>query len=125
MSAAATRRQYVRDIGTVGEIVGLRRETADSTIEVGNLRARVTGFRPEELASGVDQGARKVILLAEDVERAVALGLWPATEGGAPAIVKNDRIVVRGAPLNVEAVDDSTRRLGGVLMAYEITATGY
>ncbi|PZQ19336.1 MAG: hypothetical protein DI565_00655 [Ancylobacter novellus] len=125
MSVAATRRQYARDIGTVGEIVGLRRETADSAIEVGNLRARVTGFRPEELASGVDQGARKVILLAEDVERAVALGLWPATEGGGPAIVKNDRIVVRGAPLNVEAIDDSTRRLGGVLMAYEITATGY
>lgn len=76
--------------------------------------ARIVGWSPEELASGLMQGERKIILLAEDLELA----------GFPEPIERNDGIHVRGRRLNVESVDDSTRRIGDTLIAYELGATG-
>lgn len=123
MSLQQAQSTYRRMIDAYGETVTLRRESLDPAPEA-TARARVVGLTPEELASGIDQGSRKMILLAEDVEAAIATGGWPAPPAGYAAIQKNDVIVVRGAPLNVESVDDNTRRVGGVLVAYEIVAIG-
>ena len=126
MSAVEQARStYRRMISAHGETVSLRRESIEPTPEAQDLRARVMGFTPEELASGIDQGDRKLILLAEDIEREIAAGRWSAPAAGASGILKNDTLMLRGAPMNVEWVDDSTRRVAGVLIAYEVTVTGY
>ncbi|WP_020184826.1 hypothetical protein [Methylopila sp. 73B] len=124
MSAAQIRADYALSLCEDGECVTLQR-LGQNASEAIDLRARIMGFSPDELASGIDQGSRKIVLLAEDVEAAIDEGAWPEPSAGRTAIVKNDRIVVRGAPLNVESVDDSTRRVGGVLMAYDIVAKGF
>ncbi|WP_020187797.1 hypothetical protein [Methylopila sp. 73B] len=118
------RADYRRSLGETGELVALRRPALDSEPEAADLRARVKGGTTDELASGMDQRRRTIILLAEDVEAAIDEGLWPEPAPGADAIVKNDHIVVRGAPLNVDRVDSDTRRVGGVLIAYVIEAIG-
>lgn len=109
------RRDYAAAFDTAGECVTIIRETANATTTRYRIRGRVIDFRPEELASGIDQGSRKVYLLAEDMEKS----------GFPLPIVKNDMIEVRGNKLNVESVDDNSRRVAGVLMAYEIVAKGF
>jgi hypothetical protein len=80
------------------------------------VRARITGYTPQELASGIMQGNRKAILSAEDVE---ASGFpLPIRKGGV------DSLLVRGAKMTIQSVDDSTRRIGTVLIAYELGITG-
>ena len=124
MTPADMRAMYREQLLEDGERVILRREALDAAPEATGLRARVTGFTPEELASGIDQGARKVILLAEDLDAAIAAGDWPAPLAGTGAILKDDTLVVRGVPVNVDRVDDSTRRVAGELIAYELTVIG-
>ncbi len=124
MTPPRARAAYRRQISAHGERVTLRRESLDPAPEATGLRARVTGFTPEELASGIDQGARKIILLAEDLGAAIAAGDWPAPPAGTGAILKDDTLVVRGVPVNVDRVDDSTRRVAGELIAYELTVIG-
>lgn len=125
MTPSAARAMYRRQMQAHGETVTIQRKSLDPAPQAQGLRARITGFSPEELASGIDQGDRKVILLAEGVEREIAANRWPAPAVGAPAILKDDTLMLRGAPMNVERVDDSTRRIAGVLIAYELTVTGY
>lgn len=113
LTPAQARRDYARALGDHGERVGLRRYGSGAA-SADDLRARVRGFTAQELASGLDQGSRKVILLAEDVEAS-----------GFPTLRKNDLLVVRGAEKSIESVDDSTRRIAGVLIAYELTVMGW
>jgi hypothetical protein len=117
MSPNEARAMYRRMISEIGETITLRRNNPSpaAPTEV-QVRARVTGYRPEELVNGINQGDRRLIVLAEDVE---ASGFpVPFKTGG------SDKAIVRGASLNIGVVDDSTRRIGGVLVAYDITATG-
>jgi hypothetical protein len=104
MTPAAARAMYDRQFASHGEDVTIR---SGGTESAG--RARVTGFKPEELTGAIQQGDRKVILLAD------GLSVVPAS---------GDTIIVRGEELNIEAVDDSTRRVAGELIAYEIVARG-
>ena len=116
MDAAQVRRDYRDAIAEVGETITLRRFVAGGPPIKAEVRARVTGYQPAELVGGIKQGDRRVIILAEDVE---ATGFpVPFSTGG------SDKTVVRGKALNIEIVDDSTRRVGGVLIAYDITARG-
>lgn len=117
MNASEARSMYRRMIGEIGETITLRRNNPSpaAPTEV-QVRARVTGYRPEELVNGIKQGDRHLIVLAEDVETS-----------GFPVPFKtngSDKAIVRGSDLNIGMVDDSTRRVGGVLIAYDITATG-
>jgi hypothetical protein len=97
-----------------GETITLRRVVPNgSPIDV-QVRARVTGYAPEELVGGIMQGDRRVVLSASSV----AASTFPLP------IKPNDRIVVRGRLLNIQDVDESTCRIGGQLVAYEIRATG-
>jgi hypothetical protein len=101
-------------VDAYGETITLRRVGSPNVDK--SVRARVTGFAPEELVGGITQGHRKVIVLAEDVE---STGFpVPIARGGL------DRVVVRGKTMMIEDVDDSTARLGGTLLAYLITASG-
>jgi hypothetical protein len=117
MTPSQARDMYRRMIGEIGETITLRRNNASPAPPTeAQVLARVTGYRPEELVNGINQGDRRLIVLAEDVE---ASGFpVPFKTGGA------DKAIVRGKPLNISVVDDSTRRVAGVLIAYDITATG-
>lgn len=108
MTAAELRAIYAEQIGLFGEAVTLRRLLPSTDISV---RARVTGYKPDELGGGIQQGDRKIIILTEDV----------TFDGG---LKVGDKIIVRGRTLNASVVDDNTRRVGGDLVAYEVAARG-
>ncbi len=91
--------------------------TGEAVAEVA-VRARVTGYEPRDLVGDVRQGDRRVLLLAEDI------GAFPV-----PVEVRGrDRIVLSTAAgeqmMMIEALDDQSRRLDGVLLAYEIRVRG-
>lgn len=80
------------------------------------LRARVTDYAADDLVGSIVQGDRRHIVLAEDVERAgVPLPLQTGP---------NWKVVVRGKELQLKVPNDNTRRLGDVVVAYEIAAGG-
>lgn len=115
MPVGQTRSLYRR---TLTEIVYLRHYTgagASRPFFDTLTHARVTGYSPNELIAGgtVQQGDRKVILLAEDLVAA-----------GTPPPVSNDKLVIRGREVNIQAVDDNTRRDGAELIAYVIQVRG-
>jgi hypothetical protein len=94
-----------------GEAIAIRRGLITEVV-----RGKVRGFTPEELLSGIEIGERRVLLLAEDVE---AAGFpLPFRTGG------TDKLVVRGKTWNIDDVDDSTFRVAGELMVYDIRASG-
>jgi hypothetical protein len=108
---------YRRLISVAGETIAIRRMNAPPAEPIEVLvRAHVSGYQPHEMIPGRQIGNRRVIVLAEDVE---ASGFpVPLRTGG------SDKAVVRGKMLNINVVDDSTRRIAGVLIAYEIVAVG-
>lgn len=119
MNADVVKDTYRRMIDANGEIVMLRRYTPPSG-GTGRprfdaaVRARVTGYSPEELVGSIVQGDRRVIVLVEDlIARQFAL-----------PVLASDKIMVRGKELAIIAPDDSTRRIGATLIAYELTARG-
>jgi hypothetical protein len=115
-AAEEIRADYREMISEDGETITLRRINQSGPPIEATVRARVTGYQPKELVGGIKQGDRRVIVLAEDVETS---GFpVPFKTGG------TDKAVVREKALNIGVVDDSTRRVGGVLIAYDITATG-
>ncbi|MBI4367272.1 MAG: hypothetical protein HY543_10675 [Deltaproteobacteria bacterium] len=117
MPRAGIKARYRRAIRQHGEPVLFRRYTgagANRQIFNAEMRAVVTGYQPQELIGGLVQGDRKVILLAEDVNKA-QIGL-PINLG--------DKLVVRGRELAIGVVDDSTHRDGTELVAFELKVTG-
>ncbi|MGQ4273400.1 hypothetical protein [Terrihabitans sp. B22-R8] len=104
MTPGQARATYRRMLGRRGETISVRRGGKEHP-----ALARVTGFAPEELVGEIQQGDRKVILFAE------GLGIEPTDQ---------DDLIVRGSRLAIKSVDDSTRRVAGELIAYEIVARG-
>lgn len=78
------------------------------------MRAQVGGYQPRDFIGTIVQGDRKVIAFADDL---IGAGL-------SLPITTNDKIIVRGKELAIIAVDDSTRRINGVLIAYEMQVRG-
>ncbi|GAB5506679.1 MAG: hypothetical protein Rhirs2KO_18420 [Rhizobiaceae bacterium] len=117
MTPAAAKASYRRLLGAAGERIVIRRLTGTGDNRLyfeASVLARVTGYEPDELVGDIDQGDRKVILLADDLVSA-----------GFPLdLRKGDKAFVRGRELNIEAADDSTRRVQGVLIAYELRVRG-
>lgn len=100
-----------------GETIQIRRYTGTGTnrphFDV-DVIARVIGYAEKDLVGSIQQGDRKVIALAEDLlEAGISL---PITSG--------DKVVVRGRELAIIAPDESTRRVAGVLIAYELQCRG-
>lgn len=108
---------YRRTLDQVGEQIRIRRYTGSGTnrpwfdVEV---QARVMDFDPDELVGTIVQGDRKIIVLADDLTAAQV----------PDKIRKGDKAIVRGATLNIEAVDNNTRRVAGVLIAYQLQVRG-
>lgn len=117
MTPADLKTSYRAAIDAVGENIVIRRYTGAGQnrprFDVA-VRARVVDYEPNELVGGISQGDRKLIVLAEDMIAAQA----PLD------IKKGDKAVVRGKELNIEAADDNTRRVQGVLIAYELRVRG-
>jgi hypothetical protein len=113
VTADEARRMWRDLVDAYGGEITLRRV---SPLINATVRARATGFEPEELVGGISQGQRKVIILAEDVE---------AAEFPTPIRARSsDRVIVNGEIMMIDVVDKDTARLGDVQLAYIITATG-
>lgn len=100
-----------------GETITIRRYTGagpNRPFFEASVMARVVGYEPHELIGTIQQGDRKLIVLAEDlIDAQFAL-----------PVTTNDKAVVRGKELQIMAADDSTRRVGADLIAYELQARG-
>lgn len=114
MTPAATKAAYARQFLAHGETVMLRRL---SGVGAGDYaaRARIVNFEPSDLIGSIQQGRRKAIVLAEDI----AASGFPL-----PILPKQDRLIWAGKTLVIRAVDDATRRVQGVAMAYELELAG-
>lgn len=115
--AARILANYQRSLARVGETIYVRRFSGSGpsrTHADTAATARVTGYDPHELIGSIVQGDRKVIMLAKDLTDA----------GFSLPVVKSDQLIVRGKPLAIQAVDDSTRRVAGTLIAIEIQVRG-
>jgi hypothetical protein len=107
MNAAEALASHRAMINEVGEDIIIRRiGVPDVTV-----RARVVGYKPDELVGSIVQGDVKIIALVD-------------TLGGRLPLTNNDSAVVRGKVKRIKAVDDNTRRIGGMLIALEIQAGG-
>lgn len=113
MSVEAIKESYRDALGRYESVRLVRRTgTGSSAPEHAiDVRGRATDYRPDELAGGVQQGDRKIIVYADDVTFS-------------PHLRRGDKAIVRGATLNIEDVDDSTVRVNGVLIAYILRARG-
>jgi len=124
MNPEQIKADYRLHLNEEGELITVRRYTGTGTNRPKIDRtalARVVGYSPQELAGTIQQGDRRLIVLADDVT-------MPTTDSPPQTltlpITSTDKIVLRGKELQIIAVDDSTRRVKGVLIALEIQARG-
>ena len=99
-----------------GDSVFLQRGVAPGPVTRSTtaVRGKFTAYQPEQLAGPVQEGDRRLILSADDI----------AASGFALPLRKNDRIDLGSKLLNVQSVDDTTRRVAGVLIGYELRVSG-
>ena len=123
MTPDQCRSAYRRALGQFEQVV-IRRYTgagANRPKFETTVLARVLDYVPSELIGTIQQGDRRLIVLADDVT-------MPTTDSPPQTltlpITSTDKIVLRGKELQIIAVDDSTRRVKGVLIALEIQARG-
>lgn len=117
MTPAETKQAYSEAMDAAGETIAIRRFTGTGVTRTHvdtNVRARVTGYAERELVGTINQGDRKIIMLVDDLVAA----------GFAVPVTPQDKVMLRGTMISIVSVDDSTRRLQGVLIAYEIQARG-
>ena len=111
MSVAA---EYAAAFDMGGRRITLERLVPNAAaVTVENVRARVRGASPEEVASGIKAIERKILLLAADIPD----DFLPIRQG--------DRVLVDGARLVFTSrPDDQTHRDGEMLLAIDGFATG-
>lgn len=119
MTPTQVRASYRRARAAEGETITLRRYSGSGNARVPSdypmiaVRVYAEGT-PADLVDGLQQRDRVVIVMAEDVEGA-----------GFPTPIREtaDKIVTRdGRELTIKKCDDDTRRVQGVLVAYEFLA---
>lgn len=114
MIAADAITQLETFLAEIGEDIAIRRFTGSGTPRPytdTTTRARVMGYKPDQLIGPIVQGDRKVIASVSTLT-----GILPVTT--------NDKVVVGGRQLSIKAVDDNTRRIGGTLVGLELTVSG-
>jgi hypothetical protein len=117
MTPEGVKAMYRRHMDAEGEYVTIRRYTGSGVNRPrfdAQARARVINYAENELVGTIIQGDRNVILYADDLY---------ASQFAMP-VTPNDKIIIRGRELSIVAVDDSSRRVNGVLIALEIQARG-
>ena len=117
MNADAIKASYERALAEYGETIRIRRVTGSGPnaprFEVA-VRARVTGYAPNELVGGIAQADRKAIVLHDDLVRA----------GLALPLTNADFAVVQGRQHAIKVPDGATRRVGNQTIAYELQLVG-
>ncbi|WP_062223088.1 hypothetical protein [Aureimonas sp. D3] len=104
-------RAYRRMMARSGEQVMIRRGEGAAGRNIG-VRARVTTFDAHEVVGDIVQTDTKLIVMAEDVTLD-------------PPFQKGDRVMMHGRTLAIVGPpNDKTRRVGGVLIAYEFAVRG-
>lgn len=117
MTPDSIKADYREMLTEVGEIVTVRRYSGSGENRPyfdASVLARVVDYEPRELVGLIAQGDRKLILLADDLVQAQFV----------LPIQKDDKVVVRGKELNIQGADDNTRRVKGILIAYELQVRG-
>lgn len=114
MTPAAAKAAYARQFLAHGETVVLRRLFGPNAGDYV-VAARIMNFEPSDLDGSIQQGRRKAIILADEV----AASGFPL-----PILPKQDRLVWAGKTLVITSIDDATRRIAGVAMAYELEIAG-
>lgn len=119
MTPDEARQMYRDQMDAHGEDIVIRRYTSTGvsprTYVDRPCRARVVGYQPSELVGAIAQGDRRVIIMAEDLE------------GESPAftLAKSDKVYAeRFNEIAILGIDDSTRRVDGELIAYELHCRG-
>ncbi len=102
----------------LGETITLRRPGSPNIDKT--LRARVSGFTPEELNAGINQGKVKVTVLAADV---AAQGFPVPFKAGVDSVFV-DRDGSTNRKMTINFVDDNTKRAGSTLIAYVLHVEG-
>lgn len=118
MTPEAIRSAYDRMLGSVGETVKFRRYQGtgeDRDFIQADVTARVAGYEPREIVGSVQQGDRRVIVLADELDDQFE---------PEPRVSPNDKVIIRGKEHAIISVDANTRRVGGTMIAYEIQARG-
>lgn len=105
---------YARLFNEGGRRVTLERPAVNGQpVLVPNVRTRIRGATPEEIAGGLKSTERKVLILAQDVPPEHR----PLRQG--------DKVLVDGLRLTFSSrPDDQTHRDGETLLAYEAVAVG-
>lgn len=94
-----------------GESVTLRRGDPPGNVDVA-VKARVTGFAPDELVGEIKQGDRRVVIANAEIVAAA----WP----GPPKI--GDRLIIGGKIFTIAAPD--TRKIGDDICGHWLVAKG-
>ncbi len=99
-----------------GDSVFLQRGVAPGPVtrSTSPVQARFTSYTPEQLVGPISEGDRRVIVSADDV----------AASGFPLPLRENDRVDLGGRLLTIKYVDDTTRRVAGVLVGYELRVSG-
>jgi len=103
---------------TLKEWVTIRRWTGSGPTRPrfdAQARAKVIGFAPQELIGGIVQGDRKAIVFADDL---IAAGLT------LPVTTNDKCVLASGKECAIIAADGETRKVDGVLIAYELAVRG-
>ena len=107
MDAAQASSLLRRQIDQHGEPVTLRRIVAGGNHDL-SLPAFVRGFKPDQIAAGVQQGDRSAVLHPDDVVVATWLSGVAVQPGENPdrrVPKKGDKLVVAGRVCNIEAAE--------------------
>ncbi len=110
MNAADARAMYRREIAKHGEVISIVRGAS-----TWSVKARAISHTDRETSGNRVQNIRRFVIVAADL---VATGFTH------PFVEKSDRIVFAGKTLTITVADDTRRRIGGELIAYEIEAMG-
>jgi hypothetical protein len=112
-SARGMYRTVLTDSVTVRRLTGTGAN--QTPFDALHIPARVMGYTPDEIAGTIQQGDRKVIVLAD----ALTAKQWPEP------VKKGDRIILAdGRTTTVESVDQDSKRVAGVLIAYVLQVRG-
>lgn len=115
MTPAAALALHQRMINAHGESITIKRYSGTgagrAVAAQASPKARVMGYQPAELAGAILQGDRKVIVLVDDLAAMLPLRT-------------TDVVEIRGLATAIQAIDDSTRRVAGTLIALELRVRG-
>jgi hypothetical protein len=117
--------QHIRALEENGETVLVRRYAgvgpARAVAKEAAVLAKVKGYQPEDIVGEIQQGDRHVILLNDP---AAAVPTGKVALSTMLPLSKRDFLVIAGAEVSIEAVDDATRRIQGQVIAFELQVRG-